>query len=158
MFYLRCGEVDLDEILFAIPIHGSNFALSVFTQLSNAMQKIITFLLLLIGVYAMPCLAMAEQDGDVKDLQFVPEHGGIKNNPMKPAYTPIYGEVSGDVLTIYSKVNGTADITVSAVSGKVIISQSVDDLTCGYTVILPAESIGITVRVIFNGVTYSATI
>lgn len=122
------------------------------------MQKIITFLLLLIGVYAMPCLAMAEQDGDVKDLQFVPEHGGIKNNPMKPAYKPIYGEVSGDVLTIYSKVNGAADITVSTASGTVIMSQSVDDLICGYAIMLPAETTGVTVRVIFNGVTYSATI
>ena len=122
------------------------------------MKQIITFLMFLIGVYAMPAYATSQQCGDVEDLRFNPGQGGTNGNPMKPAYTPIYGEVSGDVLTIYSKVNGTADVTVSTATGKVIMSQSVNDLTCGYTVILPAETAGITVRVIFNGVTYSATI
>lgn len=121
------------------------------------MKQIITFLMLLIGVYAMPAYATSQQCGDVQNLQFNPGKG-TKDNPKKPAYTPIYGEVSGDVLTIYSKVNGAADVTVSTASGKVILSQSVDDLTCGYTVILPAENVGITVCVIFKGVTYYATI
>ncbi|MBO4944398.1 MAG: hypothetical protein J6C91_03945 [Muribaculaceae bacterium] len=122
------------------------------------MKRIITILMLLIGVYALPSYATSQEAGDVENLQFNPGQGGTSDFPKKPAYTPIYGEVSGDVLTIYSKVNGAADVTISTAAGSIIMSQSVDDLTCGYTVILPAESTGITVRVIFNGVTYSATI
>lgn len=76
---------------------------------------------------------------------------------MKPAYSPIYGVVSGDLLTIYSKTEGEASVTVANATGTVIMTQPVADLTCGYTVMLPAEKAGLTVSVLFNGITYSAT-
>ncbi|MDE7150821.1 MAG: hypothetical protein K2O27_00980 [Candidatus Amulumruptor sp.] len=121
------------------------------------MKQIITFLMLLIGVCTMPCYATAEQEGEVEDLRFNPDQGGTSDHPMKPAYSPIYGVVSGDLLTIFSKVSGEANVTVADATGTVIMSQPVADLTYGYPVMLPAEKTGLKVSVIFNGVTYSAT-
>lgn len=66
--------------------------------------------------------------------------------------------VSGDVLTIYSRVEGEADVTVADAAGTIIMNLPVADLTCGYPVVLPAEKTGLKVSVTFNGVTYSATI
>ncbi|MDE5626588.1 MAG: hypothetical protein K2I58_01375, partial [Candidatus Amulumruptor sp.] len=64
---------------------------------------------------------------------------------------------SGDLLTIYSKAEGEANVTVADATGTVIMSQPVADLTYGYPVVLPAEKTGLKVSVIFNGITYSAT-
>ena len=113
--------------------------------------------MLLIGACTMPCYATAEQDVEVENLRFNPDQGGTQDYPRMPAYSPIYGWVSGDVLTIYSKVEGEANVTVADATGTVIMSQPVADLTYGYPVVLPAEKTGLKVSVIFNGVTYSAT-
>lgn len=104
------------------------------------MREFIITLMLLLGLgFGIPSVIATETKPtiDPGDIIFIPvqQQGDTKDYPKKPAYTPIYGEVSSDVLTIYSKVNGAADVTVSTAAGSIIMSQSVDDLTCGYTVI-----------------------
>ena len=112
----------------------------------------------IIGAISMPCQAIAGELGDPDDIQFVPEHGGLNDNPKMPAYCPIYGTVSAGVLTIYSKAEGEATILVVSQEGVNIASEQCDDLAAGYSIILPDDLAGLTVRVIFNGKTYSATL
>lgn len=126
------------------------------------MYKFIITLMLLIGFASgIPTAKAAETDQtiDTTNIIFKPSSvGDTKDYPRMPAYSPIYGMVSGDLLTIYSRVEGEASVTVVNAAGTVIMSQPVVDLTCGYPVVLPAEKTELKVSVLFNGVTYSATL
>lgn len=126
------------------------------------MHKFIITLMLIIGLASgIPTTKAAETDQtiDTTNIIFAPveRQNDTRDYPRMPAYSPIYGMVSGDVLTIYSKAEGEASITVANAAGTVIMSQPMVDLTCGYPVVLPAEKTGLKVSVLFNGVTYSAT-
>ena len=126
------------------------------------MYKFIITLMLIIGLISgIPTAKAAETDQtiDTTNIIFSPaqQQGDTKDYPRMPAYSPIYGWVSGDLLTIYSKAEGEANVTVADATGTVIMSQPVADLTYGYPVVLPAEKTGLKVSVIFNGITYSAT-
>ena len=127
------------------------------------MHKFIITLMLLIGLASgIPTAKGAETDQtiDTTNIIFAPveRQNDTRDYPRMPAYSPIYGVVSGDVLTIYSKAEGEASITVAEATGTVIMKQPVADLTCGYPVVLPAGKTGLTVSVLFNGVTYSANL
>lgn len=126
------------------------------------MQQFFITLMLLVGLGSgIHTVEAAETDQtiDTTNIIFKPSSkGDTKDYPRMPAYSPIYGVVSGDVLTIYSRVEGEADVTVADAAGTIIMNLPVADLTCGYPVVLPAEKTGLKVSVTFNGVTYSATI
>lgn len=126
------------------------------------MHKFIITLMLLTGFASGIHTAKAaetDQTIDTTNIIFKPSSvGDTKDYPRMPAYSPIYGMVSGDLLTIYSRAEGEASVTVADATGTVIMSLPVADLTCGYTVMLPAEKSGLTVSVLFNGVTYSANL
>lgn len=122
------------------------------------MRKILLILSLFVAAFVnMHAGPTQETDGDVVFHRTIPDDD-TKDYPRMPAYSPIYGMVSGDLLTIYSKAEGEANVTVADATGTVIMSQPVADLTCGYTVMLPAEKTGLKVSVLFNGVTYSANL
>lgn len=127
------------------------------------MHKFIITLMLLTGFASdIPTAKAAETDQtiDTTNIIFSPveRQNDTRDYPRMPAYSPIYGVVSGDLLTIYSKTEGEASVTVANATGTVIMTQPVADLTCGYTVMLPAEKAGLTVSVLFNGITYSANL
>ncbi len=123
------------------------------------MKKILTILILsIIGAISMPFQANAGQEGDPKEIQFNPEKDGLNNHPKMPAYCPVYGTMSDGVLTVYSKTEGEASIFVVSQTGVNIASEQCDDLAAGYSIILPDDMVGLTVSVIFNGKTYSATL
>lgn len=125
------------------------------------MHKFIITLMLIIGLASgIPTAKAAETDQTIDTTNIIFKNRDIldtKDYPRMPAYSPIYGVVSGDVLTIYSRVEGEADVTVADAAGTIIMNLPVADLTCGYPVVLPAEKTGLKVSVLFNGVTYSAT-
>lgn len=125
------------------------------------MHKFIITLMLLTGFASdIPTAKAAETDQTIDTTNIIFNNRDIldtKDYPRMPAYSPIYGMMSGDLLTIYSKAEGEASVTVADAAGTVIMSQPVADLTCGYPVVLPAEKTGLKVSVLFNGVTYSAT-
>lgn len=127
------------------------------------MYKFIITLMLIIGLASgIPTTKAAETDQtiDTTNIIFAPveRQNDTRDYPRMPAYSPIYGVVSGDLLTIYSRAEGEASITVADATGTVIMNQPVADLTCGYPVVLPAEKTGLKVSVLFNGITYSANL
>lgn len=72
-----------------------------------------------------------------------------------PAYSPIYGELTGDILTIYSTLSGEAEVTVVAADGSTIVCK-VADLSSGHSMAITADTPGITVFVKVSDRTYAA--
>lgn len=62
------------------------------------MKQIITFLMLLIGVYAMPAYATSQQCGDVENLQFNPGQGtnGDYMDATPTCFHTVYTEWNGN--------------------------------------------------------------
>lgn len=108
-------------------------------------------------MFTATAMASAESGNEIV-LSPVSDNNNTTDHPRKPAYRPIYGVMTADMITIYNKVTGEAEITLVSATGTTIMSHKVADLTCGYPVMLPTEKTGLTVYVAFNGVTYSATL
>lgn len=125
------------------------------------MNKFLTFLTFLFCCCMFTATAMASSDSESGNgvvLSPVSDDNNTTDHPRKPAYRPIYGVMTADMITIYNKMTGEAEITLVSATGTTIISHKVADLTCGYPVMLPTEKTGLKVSVLFNGVIYSATL
>ena len=77
--------------------------------------------------------------------------------PHAPARSIIYGVLSDDVLTLYSRQDGEASINIVDSTGTVI-ADGVTDLTCGYAVFIGDAEGAVYVSVVFNSETYTVTL
>ena len=125
------------------------------THFSN-MKKLHSIIIILIGMTAMPFRAMADE-GTKRPIYFRPvtSQNDTRDYPRMPAYSPIYGELTGDILTIYSTLSGEAEVTVVAADGSTIVCK-VADLSSGHSMAITADTPGITVFVKVSDRTYAA--
>ena len=77
--------------------------------------------------------------------------------PHAPARSIIYGVLSNDVLTLYSRQEGEATVTIVDSAGTVIADE-VTDITCGYAIFLGDAEGAVQVTVVFDSETYTATL
>lgn len=77
--------------------------------------------------------------------------------PHAPARSIIYGVLSNDVLTLYSRQEGEATVTIVDSAGTVIADEDTD-ITCGYAIFLGDAEGAVQVTVVFDSETYTATL
>ena len=117
-------------------------------------KKLFTSILLLIGFscsfhsYAVTDLTIKHED---------PEKDDKTGMPHAPARSIIYGVLSNDVLTLYSRQDGEASVNIVDSTGTVIADE-VTDLTCGYAIFIGDAEGAVYVTVVFNSETYTATL
>lgn len=124
------------------------------------MKQIISLILITIGLFSVNTVKADDgRGGDSTSLNFHqkrPIHNGDNpaNQPRKPAYVPIYGEVCSDIILIWGVQQGKADIEIIDTKGIISVSDTFV-LTEGFSYALtyePGNSITIVVK--FNGIEY----
>lgn len=124
------------------------------------MKQIISLILIVIGLFSVNTVKADDgRGGDSTSLNFHqkrPVHNGDNpaNQPRKPAYVPIYGEVCSDIILIWGVQQGKADIEIIDTKGTISVSDTFV-LTEGFSYSLtcePENTITIVVKV--NGIEY----
>lgn len=116
-------------------------------------------MILLIAAITSPALFADEpkQPQTPTEIIIQPDSEYWSKRPRTPAYSPLYALVSDTQIAIYSRVDGQGEVIVASATGSIIADQ-VADLAAGLIVDLPDGCAGVTIKVIFNGITYSATL